>query len=295
MNRKSGLIQLEPATRLDDVYKTVSPEPLMTPPEIAAFYRGRLNEVRGGDQVGDLAMGLDDSWGAGFYKGFLMGHPGVGKSTELTRLVERVSSRFRAIRFQVTKELDPGSFKPFDVLLLMMIRVVEETGKPVSDGGAGRAPSDALLREVQTWFAKEEATVTESRNTEIKADAGIGPPGDSIWHKVLGLFANLKGEFKYAADRSTKKVEYRLERLSALIELVNTLLNECNRLLRDATGCEWLFIGEEFDRPSIRPGLVEDYFLNYSNIITEIQTHAIFTIPIAPGLFREGDAVALPA
>ena len=61
-----------------------------------------------------------------------MGHPGVGKFTELTRLVDRVSTRFRAIRFQVTKELDPGSFKPFDVLLLMMIRVVEESGKPVS-------------------------------------------------------------------------------------------------------------------------------------------------------------------
>ncbi len=114
-------------------------------------------------------------------------------------------------------------------------------------------------------------------------------PADSLWHKVLGLFANLKGEFKYAADRSIKKVEYRLERLSALIELVNKLLNECNRLLRDATGCEWLFIGEEFDRPSIRPGLVEDFFLNYSNIITEIRCACDLHDPDRPGLFREVD------
>ena len=109
---------------------------------------------------------------------------------------------------------------------------------------------------------------------------------------MLGLFANLKGEFKYAADRSVKKVEYRLERLSALIELVNKLLNECNRLLRDATACEWLFIAEEFDRPAIRPGLVEDFFLNYSNIISDIQTHAIFTIPI--GLVYSEKATQLP-
>ena len=115
MTRKTGLMQLEPATTLDDVYKTVSPEPLMTPPEIEAFYRGRLNEVRGGDQVGNMALGLEVPGERASTKAFLMGHPGVGKSTELTRLVERMSSRFRAIRFQVTRELDPGSFKPFDV------------------------------------------------------------------------------------------------------------------------------------------------------------------------------------
>jgi hypothetical protein len=281
MTMETGLIQLEPATTLSDIHKTLSPEPLMTPAEIRAFYRGELNDVRGGDPVGDMVLSLEDSFGAGFYKAFLMGHPGVGKSTELTRLVERVSGRYRAIRFQVTKELDPGNFKPFDVLLLMMIKIVEETQKPVSDGGAGRAPSEALLREVDDWFAKEEATVTTSYKTGIEASAGIGPPATSLWHKVLGLFANLKGEFRFAADRSIKKVEYRLERLSDLIELVNKLLNECNRLLHDAAGCEWLFSGEEFDRPAIRPGLVEDLFLNHSNIITEIRTHAIFTIPTA--------------
>lgn len=280
MTRNTGLIQLEPATTLADVYKTVSTEPLMTRTEIEAFYRGRLNDVRGGDKVRNMALGLERSWNAGYYKAFLMGHPGVGKSTELTRLVDQISSKFRAIRFQVTRELDPNGFRPFDVLLLMMIRVVEETGKPLPEGGAGRRPSEDLLREVQDWFAKEEATVTEGRKTEIQAAAGIGPSSDSLWQKVLGVFANLKGEVKYAADRSIKKVEYRLERLSALIELVNRLVNACNRLLREATGCEWLFIGEEFDRIAIRPGLVEDFFLTHGNIFNDVQAHLIFTIPI---------------
>ena len=49
---------------------------------------------------------------------------------------------------------------------------------------------------------------------------------------------------------------------------------------------------EEFDRPAIRPGLVEDFFLNYSNIISDIQTHAIFTIPI--GLVYSEKATQLP-
>lgn len=119
-----------------------------------------------------------------------------------------------------------------------------------------------------------------------------GPNPREIWCVSPGLFANLKGEFKYAAARSIKKVEYRLERLSALIELANKLLEECNRLLRDTTGCEWLFIGEEFDRPSIKPGLVEDFFLNYSSIISDIQAHLVFTVPI--GLVYSEESTQLP-
>jgi hypothetical protein len=292
MTRNTGLIQLEPATSLDDVYKTLSPEPLMTSPEIEAFYRGRLNEVRGGDKIGNMALGLKRSWGSGFYKAFLTGHPGVGKSTELTRLVEEMRDRFRAIRFQVPRDLDPGSFKPFDVLLLMMIMVVEETGKPVPDGGAGATPSEDLLQEIMDWFADEKVKLTESRKTGIEASAGIGPSATTLLQKVTGLFATVKGEIKYAADRNKEIVEYRLARVSTLIGLVNKLLDECNERLRTATGHEWLFIGEDFDKPGIRPGLVEDFFLNHANIFADIQTHAIFTIPI--GLVYSGKQTQLP-
>jgi len=90
----------------------------------------------------------------------------------------------------------------------------------------------------------------------------------------------LRGEIKYAADRNTKIVEYRLQRVSSLLDLANKLLNECNDRLREATNREWMFIGEEFDKPGIPIKLVEDFFLNYANIFKELQSHAIFTIPI---------------
>jgi hypothetical protein len=66
MTSKSILTQLEPATRLEDVYKTLSPEPLLTRPEIETFYRYGLNKVRGGDKVEKMALGLGRSWGANF-------------------------------------------------------------------------------------------------------------------------------------------------------------------------------------------------------------------------------------
>jgi hypothetical protein len=292
MARTSALTLFEPATSIKDVYKTLSTEPLLTEREIQAFYRFGLNEVRGGDKVANMALGLERSWGADFYKAFLIGHSGVGKSTELTRLVEKISGRFRAIRFQVTNDLDPGNFKPFDILLLMMMMIVEETAKPVEEGGVGKAPSEGLLRAVVDWFAAEETTVIQSRRTGLEASAGIGPPTASLWQKVTGLFATLKGEMKYAADRSTKIVEYRLLRVSALINLVNKLLNECTELLRTATNREWLFIGEDFDRPGIPAALVEDFFLNHANIIKYAQVHTIFSIPI--GLVYSERATQLP-
>jgi hypothetical protein len=281
MDLNSGLILLEPATSLADVYKTMSTEPLLTPPEIQAFYRDGINKVRGEDKVADMALGLDRSQGGLFYKAVLAGHPGVGKSTEMTRLVNQVDARYRSIRFQVTKDLDQSSFKPFDVLLLMMTRIVEETAKPMSEGGAGKTPSESLLQDIHDWFAKEETTLTTSVKTGVEGSAGIGPPASSLWHKVVGLFANIKGEIKYAADRSTKVVEYRLQRVSSLLDLVNKLLNECNDRLREATGREWMFIGEDFEKPGIPINLVEDFCLNYSNIFKNLKSHAIFTIPIS--------------
>jgi hypothetical protein len=292
MTRTLALMQFEPATSLGDVYKTLLPEPLLTGREIDAFYRFGLNDMRGGDKVANMALGLERSWGADFYKAFLIGHPGVGKSTELTRLVEKMTGRFRAIRFQATNDLDPGNFKPFDILLLMMMRIVEETAKPVEDGGAGKTPSDGLLQAIVDWFADEETTVTRSRKTTAEASVGIGPPATSLWQKVSGLFATLKGEMKYAADRSTKVVEYRLVRVSGLINLVNKLLTDCYDLLRAATDREWLLIGEDFDRPEIPTSLVEDFFLNHAHVLKEIQAHTIFSIPI--GLVYSERATRLP-
>jgi hypothetical protein len=77
-----------------------------------------------------------------------------------------------------------------------------------------------------------------------------------------------------------------------LIDLANRLLDECNRLLRDTAGKEWLFIGEEFDKPGIPVALVEDLFLTYANVFRELRTHLVFTIPVPLGYSQQ--AVRLP-
>ena len=285
---------LHAATSLEEVYQTLSPEPLLTPEEVQAFYSDQLNGVRGNDHVARLALGLHRAFGGSHYKALLMGHSGVGKSTELTRLTHRITDKYVPIRFSATSVLDSASFKPFDVLLFMMSEVAERTAKPKEQGGAGQKPSEIRLREIWDWFATEKETLIEATHIGAEAAAGAGVSADSWWAKALGLFGKLKGEMKYASDRKKEVVEYRLSRLSTLIELANRLLDECNRLLQGAVVKEWLFIGEDFDKPPIPIAQVEGLFLTYGNVFKELRTHLIFTIPITLGYSQQSERLPLP-
>ena len=280
------------AKTLDDVQKAISPEPLRTPDELQAFYRPELNQVRGRDFIGRIADDLDGAHGGAGYKAFLMGHTGVGKSTELSRLIQKVQGKFRAFRFLATTDLDPGNFQPFDVLLLMVSEIVSKTGDDIANGGAGKQPPDSMLQELWDWFADEVSTRKESTRIAGEVAAGAGVEETSLWAKVLGLFATIKGEIKYASARETKITEHRLPRLASLIRICNKLLIESNRLLRAATGKEWLIIGEEFDKQGIAPRLIEDLFVTYANVFKELHTHLICTIPA--WLVNSDKAVQLP-
>jgi putative ribosome biogenesis GTPase RsgA len=52
--------------------------------EFAIYYRPQLNKVRGGDTAARLAIRLREAYRTLPLRAFLMGHSGVGKSTELT-------------------------------------------------------------------------------------------------------------------------------------------------------------------------------------------------------------------
>lgn len=286
-------MQTTPATTLNDVYKTLRPEPLETDKELHAFYRPEINELRGGDKMQRIRLRLDRSARDGIpFKACLMGHQGVGKSTELSRLIHHIDSKFNTIRFSAVTALDPGNFRPLDVLIVMMVEIAERTARPVEEGGAGRQPSNSRLKEILDWFATEEATRSQSRDMSATMESGAGVTADSLWGQLLGLFTSLKGEIKYASTRETKVVEYRVSRLTSLIKVANNLLDECNALLHKETGKRWLFVGEDFDRAGIPRERIEDLFVNYANIFQDLRTHLIFNLPIA--LYYSGTASRLP-
>src|SRR5450759_1292729 len=122
-----------PAMELDHLYRTLRPEPLIDPEEFKRYYRGQVNQVRGEDTVARLSLKLQQAYRTLSFKAFLMGHPGVGKSTEVSRLLERVKDQHVGVRLIIATELNPASFKVFEVLLLMLVRLAEDANRmPVS-------------------------------------------------------------------------------------------------------------------------------------------------------------------
>jgi hypothetical protein len=278
MNNKTKI--WKPAANLNDVFNNFSPEPLTGHEEFKAFYRGAVNDVRGEDKVKRISLGLERAFEGSRFKCLVAGHPGVGKSTELTKLAFGIEDKFKVIRFSVTNELDPVSFRPFDVLLLIMIETAERTAQILKDEKSPETLSESLLTDIWDWFSSETVTQEEATRIAVGMEAGAGADGSSIWAKTLGLFAVVKGEMKYSSDRNKKIVEYRLSRISYLLELANRLLDECNALLYKVIKKEWLIIGEDFDKPGIPIAQIEGFFITYSNILKNLSAHIIATIPI---------------
>ncbi|MEB3311146.1 MAG: hypothetical protein VKJ02_13020 [Snowella sp.] len=282
------LTRFTPAQTLDEIYQTLSPEPLATEQELEAFYCEKMNETRGGDKIQRLKLGLKRAWNSqGYYKACLMGHPGVGKSTELNRLINdlEIKQQFQVIKFNVLTDLDPINFNPLDIILLILIALVEETEKIVDK------PADQYLQELKNWYNTTKITQKENRNSEVKAEAGAGVKENSLWNQILALFASIKGEIRFASSREKEVIEYRFKRINDLIKIANNIITECKNALKEKENRQWLIIGENFDKNGVSPEAVQKLFIDYNNIIHDLNIHLIFTIPI--GLYNSSNAIKL--
>ncbi len=282
------LTRFVPATTLEEIYLTLSPRPLTTVKEINAFYRQEMNEVRGGDKIRHLKLGLQRVNNNTYYKGCFMGHPGVGKSTELTRLIndEDIIKSFCAIRFSVLSDLDPRNFNPLDVVLLMVVEIVEQTYQVTE-----KSPKDITLLKLKDWYNTKEVTRKQNEQGNLSMEAGGGVKDNSIWNQVLGLFASVKGELRFASSREEKVVEYRIKRFNELVEITNNLLGECNQLLQEKENRQWLLIGEDFDKAGVSTDAIKALFINYGNIFKDLNVHLIFNIPM--GLYNSSEGIKL--
>jgi len=267
-----------PARNLDDLHLTLSPEPLVGPEEFRMYYREQVNAARGEDTVARLSRRLKQAYRTLPFKAFLMGPPGVGKSTEITRLLDRVKEQQVGVRLSIATELNPASFKIFDVLLLMLARLAEEAGrmKAIPLGGS---LTEHLVSDIEQWFATDQAKQSRTQVIGVGVEAGAGME-ESLWAGLLGLFASAKAEMKYAADRKTETVEYRLRRLPDLVDLCNRLMDLCNQTLFDMAGMEWILVVEDLDKTGISPQQLQELFIQYGTVFQDLRVNMIFTIPV---------------
>ncbi len=268
-----------PAKDLDSFYLTLRSEPLSTPEELTRFYRPELLKVRGEDTVAVLSRKLQESFGTIPFQAFVMGHPGVGKSTEIWRLTDRVKAQQVAVRISVADELNPSSFKVFDVLLLMLVSLVERAKELEALPFGGKVPAD-LVADIMNWVQPPQVKTTETLGGHVLGEVGAGVKEGSLWAKLLGILASVKGQIKYAAERKAETLEYSLQRLSTLVGLCNRLIDACSRALEEKSGKEWLLIVEDLDKKVISPQALRELFLDYGGVFSSLRVSIIFTIPV---------------
>jgi hypothetical protein len=291
----SQLTQTTPAQTLEEIGQTMSPSPLESEQEIKAFYRKEMNQVRGGRKIERMQLGLQTARrNKTFFKALFLGHSGSGKSTELNKIAYNLNNDFAPVRIRVDA-LSPANFQALDVLLLMTIAIAEQTSLPIAAGGAGRKPSEQRLRDIANWFHREKITVDRTNTSIVDIEGAIKLGGESLWQKILEIFASIKGGIKFSSTRKQEITEYRLDRIDELITLANNLFDDCNAALREATQKEWLFIGEDFDKGGLPGQRLEELFLSYtSNVFQNLRAHIIFNLPIYIYYSKQGSQLIFP-
>jgi hypothetical protein len=258
------------AATLPEIPQTMQPEALETPEELKAFYQPQIDVVRGVNRTGELNLCLEDAHAARRpFKAFLSGHPGVGKTTELSRLVLDQEQRFRPVRISVTSELNPGALRYYDVLLLILIRLVYEVTQPKIIGFEDTDLKN-MLEDVREHLATKWTKHLRVEAAEFGAGAGPTFP-----------FLKLFGNIKQGRTRERGSEEYELSLVSELTDLMNTVLQECNSLLKKhQQGREWLILLEDLEKTGLSAGALKELFLGLRPSLQGLDGHFIVVIPI---------------
>jgi len=258
---------LRPAETLADAAITLDPAPLVTDAEMNAFYRTEIQSARGVDRLGRIRIDLEDAlrWERQ-YKAFLMGHPGVGKTTELLRLTRSFEAQLEPLYISVISELNPGSFRYYDVLLLILVRLVEAASSPTRIGFEEHKLK-LLLKRVQDCLTGKWNDYLQTREANVEVGFDV-------------FFAKIKGTLKQG--RTFKKDEQRFEAsfVTELVDLMNDVFDECNEMAQKANGKRWIVILDDLEKLGIEQSPLQTLFSGLRASLQDLRMNMIFTIPV---------------
>jgi hypothetical protein len=270
---------LRPARTLAEIGDTLLKRPLQTSEEFEAFYSDKYGNARGVDRISHLGVELDRSFRRAPFHGFVMGHPGVGKSTEISRLLLKSSERFRPIRISAAGELHPGDFRIHHLLWLMIVRILTETKSPVISGFSDKL-SPGLLDEVRKELSEHLVKILSLSAKDL--EGGLD----------LKLFAKIRATLKISRQRKEETIEYNYSALSDLLDVVNRVFEECNHLLQGEKNQEWILVVEDFEKLGVEAEGLRRLFFDYRLLLEQLKCHLLFVIPV--GLAYTEDAEKMP-
>ena len=101
-----------------------------------------------------------------------------------------------------------------------------------------------------------------------------------------------KIRFNLKLQRTEKREEYALPELADLVFLVNRVFDECNGVLRQEKGREWILVVEDLEKHGIATDSLRRLFVDNSSLFERLTCHLLFVIPV--GLAYSDDAERMP-
>ena len=237
--------------------------------DMPEFYSNALDALRGNFAVRRIQDNLIESADIGFFfQGVLYGNRGVGKSTEINRLLNRpeIKDRFVVVRMDALEELNPQSFGVVDVLLLLLANLVQTCKEKCDELGIVFHESGLMIDDLQTvlapFFPELIGKADTSRTTGGAAELSF-----------LGL---AKLSVRAEGQRKMEGVPAR-QTITALAASIERYLDVLRSRL---PGYQFLIVGENFDKEQIPPKLLVDTFVNYEGLLRDLRLHLLFTLPV---------------
>lgn len=271
-------MQLKRAETLLEIRNTLLAGHLENADQLRQFYRKELQELRGFDFVTAFVRDLREDVAASgprYFHKFVSGHPGVGKSTELSRLELGVTGEFETIRLNAQQELNPAFFDPRDLIIVLIKASLHRT---IACLGKKKGPADAdeALKAALEWV-EETKVVTKTKKTKAASGkAGLGPGAESWWGKAFGIFASVQGEARYETEEDATRVAYRLKPISELLQHANAVFAACV----EACGRPFLFVIDNFEKPDFDSDRIRKLFVQNGSLLGALQVHFVCTMPI---------------
>lgn len=210
------------ADKLSDIQDAFNPNPLEEPDEIEKYYQD-TTEARTGDIysgfVEKMELLLEDSHSSLIHKLFV-GHAGVGKTTELYRLMHVAQKKgFLTCLGRCDIELDSGDMDYTDVLLYILDLLVMQACKNQLK------ISEATIRDIDNYW-NSDVELCKTIAMQAEAEASMGIQTETGIGKVIRLLAGIRAILKNSAE-SKRIIRRKVEpRSSELIAQIGNVISE---------------------------------------------------------------------
>lgn len=258
------------ANQVSEIINAFSPEPLKGE-QMEKFYCNDTMEYRMSDKydspIEDIYEICQEE---GTQNAFLLlGHKGCGKSTELNRLSEELSSKgYRVKTIVCSTDLDMFNIVYSDLFILMgeaLLEIAKDCGCTIS--------KNVLDDIMNFWNEGMETLVSKKEETaDIEAGAAAETPG---LFNVLKIFVKIKADLKY--NEEVRK-EYRRKISIRSSEWMGLLRNISQEIVMKTEGKSPIIIFEDLDK--LNPEDAWNVFYNYAAVLSGMSFPVIYTFPI---------------